>query len=161
MATYFPSYNLDNLASQAQYGFNAGLGGLFGGGGAPNMLAANSGISPAGPTTGAASQQGMFNSIFNQQAMFGGTNPETGAISGGWVSPLASLGGAIFGGIQGQQKLKLAQDQFAEGKRQFNANFEAQRKTTNTQLEDRQRARVASNPGAYESVDTYLKRNSV
>lgn len=129
--------------------------------GAPGFLAANIGVGAGGPTIANQSSGGLFNSIFSRNSMFGGTDPVTGAVSGGWVSPLASLGGAIFSGIQGQKQLKLAQDQFKEGKRQFNLNYEAQRKTTNTQLEDRQRARVASNAGAYESVDSYLKRNSV
>lgn len=129
--------------------------------GAPGFLAANIGAGAGGPTIANQPSAGMFGSIFNRNSMFGGTDPTTGMVSGGWVSPLASLGSAIFSGIQGQKQLKMASDQFKENQRQFNANFEAQRKTTNTQLEDRQRARVASNAGAYESVDSYLKRNSV
>lgn len=162
MAYNFPNLN---LGARSTDNFTFGLGDVLGnlgyGDGAPSMLTANIGAAGGGPVIGAANQGGIWNSIFNRNSMFGGTDPETGAVTGGWVSPLASIGGAIFSGMQGQKQLKLAESQFKENKRQFDANFAAQRQTTNTQLEDRQRARVASNPGAYESVDSYLKRNSV
>lgn len=61
----------------------------------------------------------------------------------------------------GAKKYQLAQDAFKENKRQFSLNFENQRKTVNTELQDRQRARVASNPGAYQSVSEYMKQNGV
>ena len=159
MATYFPNLDLGGSTN----GFQFGLGGqgVSFGSQMPTMVAANPAAVPNNVTPQTTTQQGMFSSIFNRNSMFGGTDPVTGNVTGGWVSPLASIGAAIFSGIQGQKQLGLAQKQFQENKRQFDANFEAQRKTTNTQLEDRQRARVASNAGAYESVDSYLKRNSV
>ena len=67
---------------------------------------------------------------------------------------LASLGGLYLGmkqyGLQ-KQALNNARDQ-------WNKNYEAQRKTINSQLEDRQRARVASNPTAYQSVGDYMNK---
>ena len=104
---------------------------------------------------------GMFGDLFSRQSLFGGTDPNTGISTGGWA-PLALGGGqAIFGALQGNKATKLAESQFKEGVRQFDLNFNAQRKTINTDLEDRQRARVASNSGAYESVSDYLKKNAV
>ena len=162
MATYFPNLNLGAQATdQFSFGLGKALGGLGYGDGAPTYLSPNIGAGNGGPSISTVSQGNMFNSLFNRNSMFGGADPSTGAFSSGWVSPLASLGAAIFGGIQGNKQLSLAEDQFKENRRQFDANFAAQRQTTNTQLEDRQRARVASNPGAYESVDSYVKRNSV
>ena len=61
----------------------------------------------------------------------------------------------------GKQQLDLARDSLNTSRQQFAANFNNQAQTTNTRLEDRQRARVASNPGAYESVGSYLDRNRV
>ena len=49
----------------------------------------------------------------------------------------------------------------AEGKRQFQINYDAQTITTNSSLEDRQRARVASNAGAYQSVGDYMDKNGI
>jgi outer membrane murein-binding lipoprotein Lpp len=61
----------------------------------------------------------------------------------------------------GMKQYGLAKDTLAANKAQFERNFEAQRRTTNAALEDRQRARVASNPGAYQSVGDYMDQNQV
>lgn len=103
---------------------------------------------------------GGQDSMFSGNSLFGGVN-KNGTQSMGWATPAIGIGQAILGGINGSRQLSLAEDNFKEGKRQFNLNYGAQRQTTNTQLEDRQRARVASNPGAYESVDTYLEKNRI
>lgn len=115
----------------------------------------------------AASGGGMFSGltdllggIFNKQSAFGGTDAK-GLTTKGWAPLALGAGQAILGGIQGLQAQKLAQNQFKESKRQFDLNYGAQRQSTNTQLEDRQRARVASNPGAYESVSSYLDKNRI
>lgn len=105
---------------------------------------------------------GLFNQdgLFSSKSLFGGV-AANGAQSMGWAAPAIGIGQAIMGGINGNKQLGLAQDSFKEGKRQFNLNYDAQRTATNSQLEDRQRARVASNPGAYESVDSYLDKNRI
>jgi hypothetical protein len=84
-----------------------------------------------------------------------------GTMSQGW-------GGLALGGAQalgslymGMKQYGLAKDTLAANKAQFERNFEAQRRTTNTALEDRQRARVAANPGAYQSVGDYMNQNEV
>lgn len=55
----------------------------------------------------------------------------------------------------------LAEDAFKENQRQFNINYAAQKSLTNSQLEDRQRARVASNPTGYQSVGDYMNQNGI
>lgn len=79
----------------------------------------------------------------------------------GWGGLALELGQGLLSGYLGLQKLGMAKKAFAENQRQFNLNYDAQRRTTNAALEDRQRARLASNPGAYESVGTYMDRNGV
>lgn len=79
----------------------------------------------------------------------------------GWGAPAL---GALTGGINaymGLQQLKLAKETLANNKAQFAANFDAQKKTTNAALSDRQAARVASNPTAYQSVDGYMKQYGI
>lgn len=67
-----------------------------------------------------------------------------------------------FGNLYlGMQRYGLAKDQLAQQKKEFGLNYRAQRKTLNTAMRDRQRARVASNPGAYQSVDAYMKQNKI
>jgi len=93
----------------------------------------------------------LFGSMFD-------TTDANGIKTQGW-------GGLALSGLQGlgnsymaMKQFGLAEDALKEQKRQFNINYEAQRKTTNSQLSDRQRARVASNPGAYQSEAEYMKK---
>jgi hypothetical protein len=56
----------------------------------------------------------------------------------------------------------LAKDQFAENKRQYNQNFEVQKNLTNSQLEDRQRGRLAAQPNAGNpSLSEYMSKYGV
>lgn len=81
--------------------------------------------------------------------------------TGGWAMPAITAAGSAMGGWLGMKQYGLAKDAFKESKRQFNLNYNTQRNLTNTRLEDRQRARVASNAGAYQSVGDYMKENGV
>lgn len=164
MATFnFPNLNLGTgPLDEFQYGLGNSLGTLGYGSGAPTTLTANQGSGTIG--AGVPDNQSMtnlFSSLFSRDSMFGSMNKEGTVFSTGWVSPVAALGQSIFGAIQGQKQLALAEDQFKENRRQFDANYNAQRQSINTQLEDRQRARVASNPGAYEDTESYLARNRI
>ena len=77
---------------------------------------------------------------------------------GGFALGALNAGSNIFFGLK---QYDLAKQTLNENKRQFQLNYDAQKQTTNTALEDRQRARVAGNPGAYQSVDDYMKNNGV
>lgn len=138
--------------------------------GPQNIASLFSGTGGQTPAPGAAPAGNAFSSLsnlfggegfFSKNSMFGGTDTNTGITSRGWAPTALGIGQAIFGGIQGQQAAKLANKQFDEGRRQFDLNYGAQRTSMNTQLEDRQRARVASNPGAYESVSDYMNKNRI
>lgn len=61
----------------------------------------------------------------------------------------------------GMQQYNLAKDALANNKAQYAQNYAAQRSEMNTNLEDRQRARVASNSGAYQSVGDYMAANGI
>ena len=136
------------------------FGGTTGGGdGLVNFPGFGGGGSAGAPVSGGGG--GMFGNMFNRQSMFGGTDMNSGVSSGGWAPVALGAGQAIFGALQGNKATKLAENQFKEGKRQFDLNFNAQRSTINSQLEDRQRARNASNPTAYENTDDYLRKNRV
>lgn len=79
----------------------------------------------------------------------------------GWGGMALGGASAIMSGIMGMKQYGLAKDALAENKRQFALNYDAQKATTNTQLQDRQRARVASNAGAYQSVGDYMNQNGI
>lgn len=79
----------------------------------------------------------------------------------GWGGLAVSGAGALMNGWMGMKQYGLAKQALAENKRQFQMNYDAAKSTTNTQLEDRQRARVAANPGAYQSVGPYMGQNGI
>ena len=70
------------------------------------------------------------------------------------------LGGvnSLLQGYLGFQNLGLAKKQYQSQLDQFNKQWDANKKLTNASLADRQAARVASNPNAYQSVDDYMKK---
>lgn len=79
----------------------------------------------------------------------------------GWGGQALGVAQGLFNGYLGLQRLGMAKDEMKEIKRQFNLNYDAQKRTTNAALEDRQRARIASNPGAYQSVGDYMNQNGI
>jgi len=96
-----------------------------------------------------------------QKSGFLGSKDVNGLETQGWGMPALGVAKGLFDGWMAMKSYGLAKQQLAEGKRQFGLNFDAQMKTTNAQLEDRQRARVASNPGAYQSVGDYMSKNAI
>lgn len=79
----------------------------------------------------------------------------------GWGGAAMGAASGIFNAWMGMKQYGLAKDTLETNKQQFAQNFGAQQKMTNSRLEDRQAARVASNPGAYQSVGDYMKKNGV
>ena len=90
-----------------------------------------------------------------------GSTDKNGVRTDGWAGTAVGALGGIAKTYMGMKQYGLAVDQLNESKRQYDANYAAQRTTTNASLEDRQRARVASNSGAYQSVGDYMNKNGV
>lgn len=105
-------------------------------------------------------QGGASNGWMDPLNIFGGTRAD-GSSAVGWAPTALNLGQGLLSGYMGMKQYGLAKDRLGEARRQFNTNLNMQRKTINTQLEDRQRARVASNPGAYQSVSEYMNENRI
>lgn len=79
----------------------------------------------------------------------------------GWGGPALGLAGAGLNAFMGMKQFNLAKETLQANKDQYAQNFDAQRTTTNSALEDRQRARVASNSSAYQSVGDYMDKNRI
>lgn len=79
----------------------------------------------------------------------------------GWGGTALGAAQSLFSGYMGMKQYGMAKKELAESKRQFELNYGAQKNLTNSQLEDRQRARVASNSGAYQSVGDYMNQNGI
>jgi len=147
------------------------------------MVAATANMMPSvNPEIGGDVGMFGFGGLTQQQAMLaeqefglpGTALSSGGATSGSWWDKMIGSkdnpgwGGFALGAANsaasmlfGMKQYGLAKQTLAENKRQFQMNYDAQKQTTNTALEDRQRARVASNAGAYESVGSYMDKNGV
>lgn len=136
MSGYMPATSVDGVAGSG-----------FQGGAAPATSLATTGF--GGPTQA----PGGWNWLDSVDA--------NGAKTQGMLMPGLGVAQGFLNAYLGMKQYGLAKDQLAEGKKQFALNYDAQRTTTNSQLEDRQRARVASNAGAYQSVGSYMAANGI
>lgn len=75
----------------------------------------------------------------------------------GWGGLALGAAQGLGGAYMGMKQFGLSKDALKEQQRQYNQNYEAQRTLINSQLSDRQLARVASNPDAYQSEAEYMK----
>ena len=76
----------------------------------------------------------------------------------GWGAQALNVASGLGNAWMGMKQYGLAKDQYNLAKEYAAKNYAAQRQTINSSLEDRQRARVASNPGAYQSVGSYMNQ---
>lgn len=111
-------------------------------------------------TTTAPPPKGMFDDM----GWFDKTNSDGTKTQGGAGLALGTAQG-LFNAWMGMKQYGLAKQQLAEGKQQFALNYDAQRTTTNAQLQDRQNARIAGNGGlagsGYQSVGDYMLNNGI
>ena len=93
--------------------------------------------------------------------LFGSTNNQTGIKTNGALGTGLGILQGLGSAYMGMKQYGLAKDQLQFSKDAFNKNYAAQAKMTNASLMDRQRARVAANPGAYQSVGDYMAQNGI
>lgn len=116
--------------------------------------------SPTTPTQG----PGAFSSLntwLKDNGVIGSTDTKTGMRTDGWGGLALSTGAGLFNAYMGMKQYGLFKDQLNFQKESFARNYDAQRTSMNTQLEDRQKARIAANPGAYQSVGEYMDKNRI
>ena len=110
--------------------------------------------------SGGGSLLGSLSSWLNDSGALGKKLAD-GTQMQGWASPALSAASSLMSGFMGMKQYQLAKDQLAQNKHEFQVNYDAQKKTTNSALADRQAARVASNPGAYQSVGDYMTKYGI
>ena len=84
---------------------------------------------------------------------------------GAGAQGLSALG-SLVQAYNGYKQLQLGRDAFDFGKSTYNQDTANQARLTNSELEDRQRARIGSTGnnnanGTYESLDSYMAKNRV
>jgi len=117
------------------------------------------GSSAGMPAWGGGGNTGGFDLLGSLKSFFGGAIGSTD--KPGWGAPMLTAAGGLANAYLGMQQYGLAKDRLAEAKRQYNQEYQVNRQLTNSRLEDRQRARVASNSGAYQSVGDYMNQYGV
>lgn len=123
---------------------------LFSGGNTDNVVPATPGMMGTGISSNAPPN------AFNTGGAFG-----TG-LSGLQLGQLGiGLGNGLLSGYLGFKNLGLAKSQAKQAQQNWDKQWSANVKNTNAALADRQAARVASNPNAYESVDSYMKKYGI
>lgn len=79
----------------------------------------------------------------------------------GWGSLALGAASGLMNGFMGMKQLSLGKKTLEQNRRQFDLNFAAQQKMTNSRLEDRQRARNAGTPGFHMSTEDYMKKYGI
>lgn len=125
---------------------------------------------PTTSLTGLSTTSGVLDDVSNAGAAATPSNwwdgflqqrDAKGITSGGWGQAGLGIASGAINAWLGLKQYGLAKDTLNANKEQFALNYGAQKATTNSALEDRQRARVASNAGAYESVGKYMQKNGI
>lgn len=114
----------------------------------------------AGTQPGGGGIFGNIGDMFKNSGFMGSTD-KNGMKTDGWGGMALSTVSGLMNAYMGMKQYGLAKQTLAHNKDVFNKNYTAQKQTTNAAFEDRQRARVASNPGAYVSVGDYMKKNGI
>ena len=147
------TFNPAQVNKRSGFGFLPGQDPALGGGGGMDPSIAGFNTPGAIPGMGGAGADWL-----SMDGIFGYKGTD-GVAHNGWGGTALAGAQAIGDMYSSMKQFGLAEDQFEEGKRQYNQNYQAQVKNYNADIEDRQRARVASNSGGYQSVADYMDKN--
>lgn len=159
--SWFDSWQTNNLMDS--------YGDAFTGGFSPDSYGALSdwgSLNLGGPATTFTGKLGeAWNGFTNKASQLGTSISNSRPVQSFLNMPGTEQLNAIAGGItalngvwNGYNQNKMANKQFNFQKDVWNQQWGASKKQYNTGLEDRQRARVASNPNAYQSVGSYMDK---
>lgn len=90
-----------------------------------------------------------------------GYTDDKGNKQGGYAGLALSGLNAGVSAYMGMKQYGLAKDTFKQNKKEFQMNWDANKKLTNSRLEDRQKMRNLSQPGSHESTASYMAKNGI
>lgn len=160
--SYFPGQpgnQLDFLSSLGSYGQPLGSGAyaqtspMIAGNGATAPVANVPSFMQPGFTSSAPAGNSFWSDLWGSAV---GTTDAPG-----WGGLALDAAKSLGSGFMAMKQYGLAKDTLDQNRQQYERNYSAQKNMTNSRLEDRQRARVASNAGAYQSVGDYMSKNGV
>lgn len=111
-------------------------------------------FNPPSSVTGDIGTNGSAWSLFGGKDKFGN---ETKSGLGTGLGVAKGLADTYLG----FEQLGLAKDSLAFSKDAFSKQFENQRRSLNTQLRDRQKARLSADPTGHQSVEEYMKQSGL
>lgn len=81
----------------------------------------------------------------------------------GWGGMALGAASGLASAYMGMQQYGLARDTLNQHKAEYAANYDAQKRTTNASMEDRQAGRIAAaGPNSrYQSVGDYMAKNGI
>lgn len=88
-------------------------------------------------------------------------DPKTNQITQGTGNFLLSGLNSAMNMFMGLKSYNLMKQQVEMQKREYEKNFQAKQQMVNSAMEDRQKARVASNPNAYMNVNDYMNKYGI
>lgn len=148
-----------NFADPMQFVKNLGVpqvGGTYGnamGGADPGAMGGFNYTAGSAPSAG-----GGFGQWMKDSGMMGST--ENGIKTDGWGGLALGAAQGLMSGFMGMKQYGLAKKTLAHNQDVFNKNYAAQRQTTNTRLEDRQKTVVAMNSNN-TPVAEYMNKNRI
>lgn len=161
-------YNIANYSSLLGYGNNRGIPGLDWG--YSNRLNTLNNIKPAlafNPYNFTIGDNWFIpnnelNSISNINLRQGNSSIWGNAFGkNGWANTALGLLQSLASGFLGMKQYGLAKKSLKQSREQFNKNYAAAASMANRDMEDRQKARLAANPNAHESVEDYMKKHRI
>lgn len=88
-------------------------------------------------------------------------DPKTNQITQGMGNYMLSGLNSAMNLFMGIKNYNLAKQQIDLQKKEYERNFQAKQQMVNSAMEDRQKARVASNPNAYMNVNDYMNKYGI
>ena len=88
-------------------------------------------------------------------------DPKTNQITQGTGNFMLSGLNSAMNYFMGIKSYNLAKQQIDMQKKEYERNFQAKQQMANSAMEDRQKARVASNPNAYMNVNDYMNKYGI
>ena len=97
----------------------------------------------------------------NWKQLLFGKNNQDGTRDRGALMPMLNTFTGLASAYLGMKQYGLAKDSFKQNRREFGLNYDAQRQTTNAQMEGQARSRYSADPTHYATPDEYMDKHGI
>ena len=167
-ATNFPSFNETANTNFSQNSFNDDLAHFkkyfdnqYNAAMNPSNSVFNTSVTENTPNKGTKPTGESWWDRFTNAPFLTTIDPKTGQITQGTGNFMLSGLNSAMNLYMGIKNYNLAKQQIDMQKKEYERNFQAKQQMANSAMEDRQKARVASNPNAYMNVNEYMNKYGI